>query len=79
MKKIFKETLLYFLVGIASIFSIVFLGIVGLPNTAGGKIILWLFAGLLSYSSYVFIPFFKKSDSLFKRDKSIDYTEISRE
>lgn len=63
MKKIIKEIFLYFLVGITSIFSIVILGLMGLPNTIGGKIILWLLAGLLSYLVYIFIPFFKKKDN----------------
>ena len=62
MRKILKETLLYFLVGITSIFSIVLLGIIGLPNTIGGKIILWLLAGLFSYLAYIFIPLFNKKD-----------------
>lgn len=48
--------------GITSFLSIVLLGIVGLPNTIGGKIILWLMSGFLSYACYVFIPFFKKKD-----------------
>ena len=48
--------------GTTSFFSIVLLGIVGLPNTIGGKIIFWLIAGFLSYACYVFIPFFKKKD-----------------
>jgi hypothetical protein len=60
MKKIIKQLLLYLLVGITSILTIVLLGIVGLPNSIGGKIVVWLFAGLFSYSIYIFIPFFNK-------------------
>lgn len=60
MKKILKQLLLYLLVGITSILSIVLLGIIGLPNSIGGKIVVWLFAGLFSYSIYIFIPFFNK-------------------
>jgi len=60
MKKIIKQLLLYLLVGITSILSIVLLGIIGLPNSIGGKIVVWLFSGLFSYSIYIFIPFFNK-------------------
>lgn len=57
--KILRVILLYILVGITSILSIVCLGIIGLPNNIGGKIAFWLIAGFISYSMYVYIPFFR--------------------
>jgi hypothetical protein len=65
MRKILKETLLYVLVGLTSIFSIAFLGIIGLPNSIGGKITLWLLAGILSYSIlYLFHSLIRKTENI---------------
>lgn len=62
IKKLFRLILLYILVGMTSIITIVVLGMIGLPNNIGGKIVLWLIAGFISYSIYVFIPFFKMKE-----------------
>ena len=60
IKTIVKEIFLCILIGVASVLSIVFIGIIGLPNSVGGKIGFWIFAGVISYSLFIFIPFFEK-------------------
>jgi hypothetical protein len=63
LKAMVKEVFLCILIGFVSVITIVLIGFIGLPNSIGGKLILWGFAGLLSYSTMIFIPFFDKKKS----------------
>ena len=52
--KIIKQLLLYLLVGITSILSIVLLGIAGLPNSIGGKIVVVICMVIFIFDLYIY-------------------------
>ena len=60
MCKIIKELLFYFIISIISIVLVAGLGYIGLPESLGLRLLLWIMAGAAAYLSVVFIPFFEK-------------------
>ena len=60
IRRIIKEFFFCLLIAIISILMIVLNGIVGLPENAGLRFIIWIVEGFLSYFAIVFIPCFQK-------------------